>query len=170
MWQSTARLRAAGADASWTAEQNLHITLKFLGEVEDGRLDRIASSTRDVCEKESAFEIRVSGTGAFPDCRRPRVLWAGITEGAGPLLRLQAKVEAALVAPGFEREARPFHAHVTLGRARSPRNVDRLADALASLQDVEFGTSLVAEIVVMRSQLRPGGAVYTPLERFPLKS
>ena len=111
----------------------------------------------------------VAGVGAFPQVRRPRVLWAGVREGAESLHRLQPKLESALSAFGVPSEDRSFHPHLTLGRVRRTERLGGLSAEIQKWRDVDFGPSSVSELVLMRSELRSTGAIHTPLERFPLK-
>jgi 2'-5' RNA ligase len=142
------------------AESNLHVTLKFLGRIEDARVDAIAAALRTVAARSPAFEIDVRGLGAFPTPGRPRVIWARL-EPATPLAQLAGDVDGALDALGFARETRPFAAHVTLGRVRESRRNPKLADALA--RPAECGRLSVRRLSLMRSDLHPRGARYTEL-------
>jgi 2'-5' RNA ligase len=161
------RLRRAQADVSWVREENIHATLKFLGETEEKRLDRIRSALFEVARGSAAFRIRVSGLGSFGG-RVPRVVWVGIQEGAEPLSRLAKDVEAAMARQGFPKEKRGFTAHITLGRVRSARNAESLLAALVQAEAGPFGSVEVNQFELMRSELRPTGSVYTVLAEFPL--
>jgi RNA 2',3'-cyclic 3'-phosphodiesterase len=161
------RLRRAQADVSWVKAANLHITLKFLGETEPKRLERIGSALAEAAGAAPPFALTVAGVGTFGG-RIPRVVWVGVREGAAPLEALAGAVEHGLARLGFPKERRGFTAHFTLGRVRSPRNA---ADLLAVIRDelaAPLGTVPVEEFVLMQSQLDPGGSVYTALEHFPL--
>ena len=96
--------------------EGVHLTLKFLGDVPNNRLDEVARAVSEAVASHRPFDISTGGFGAFPNTRRPLVLWAGIEGDAGPLMRLQADVDAALGALGFATETRPFHPHLTLAR------------------------------------------------------
>jgi RNA 2',3'-cyclic 3'-phosphodiesterase len=159
------RLRPLAQDVAWVARDNLHLTLKFLGGVEPGRLDAVTAALAQVGHSRSPFELGVRDLGAFPSRSRPRVLWAGIDEGAGPAATLAGAVDDALAALGFERETRAFSAHVTLGRVRSRRPDPRLADAL---QGDVYGRQRVEHLSLMRSELSPRGARHTELAALPL--
>jgi RNA 2',3'-cyclic 3'-phosphodiesterase len=109
------------------------------------------------------FEARIRGLGAFPSAGRPRVVWAGVTEGASEMTALARRVDAALAALGFPRDERPFSPHVTLGRVRRPGSNPALTDALAGAAAREFGQIQVPTASLMRSELGPRGARYTEL-------
>jgi 2'-5' RNA ligase len=154
------RLRAVANDVGWVADANLHVTVKFLGQIDEAWVPAVAEALGAVAARVAAFEMAVRGLGAFPSPARPRVVWAGL-EGAEPLAALAGEVDGALAALGIPREARAFAAHVTLGRAREPRRNVALAEALA--RPVEFGRLPVTRLSLMRSELQPGGSRYTEL-------
>lgn len=160
------RLRPLARDLAWVARDNLHLTLTFLGGVETGRLDTLAEALSTAVARRPVFDLTVRGLGAFPSRTRPRVLWAGVDAGADALATLAAGIDDAVESLGFAREARPFSAHVTLGRVREPRPNPRLAEAL-TLDDV-FGRQRVIRVSLMRSELSPRGARYTELAAVPL--
>jgi 2'-5' RNA ligase len=154
------RLRPHATDVAWVAPANLHVTLKFLGQVDEARVPVLVDALRAAAAGHRALDVAVRGLGAFPTPSRPRVLWAGLADAAG-LAPLADAVDAACGALGFPRETRPFAAHVTLGRVREPRRQPQLAEALA--RDTEFGRLRVARVSLMRSELSPRGARYTEL-------
>jgi 2'-5' RNA ligase len=160
------RLRPLAGDVAWVGRDNLHLTLKFLGGVDAARLDAVTAALQDALAARPAFRLTLGGLGAFPSATRPRVLWAGVGEGAGAAVELADRVDGALVPLGFAREMRAFSAHVTLGRVRVPRSDRRLAEALAS--GGAFGGQRVAHASLMRSELSPRGARHTELAPLPL--
>jgi RNA 2',3'-cyclic 3'-phosphodiesterase len=159
------RLRPLARDVAWVGRDNFHLTLKFLGGVEPDRLDAITAALAEVGRSRSAFDLGVRDLGAFPSRSRPRVLWAGVDEGGGAAAALAVAVDDALASLGFEREARAFSAHVTLGRVRSPRPDPRLAEAL---RGDAYGHQRVERLSLVRSELSPRGARYTKLAALPL--
>jgi 2'-5' RNA ligase len=163
------RLRRAQADVSWVRAENIHVTLKFLGETEEKRLDRIRPALLEVARGSVPFRIQVSGLGSFGG-RVPRVVWVGVQEGAEPLSRLAKDVEAAMARLGFPKERRGFSAHITLGRVRSARNAEALLTALAQAETGPLGSVEVNQFELMQSELRPTGSVYTVLDRYPFGS
>jgi RNA 2',3'-cyclic 3'-phosphodiesterase len=152
-------LQAARADVRWIGAGGMHLTLKFLGEIDQARAARVKETLAAVASRFRPFPLRLEGTGAFPDERSPRVLWAGCA--AGPeLAALQREIEAALEAEGFEREARPFTPHLTLGRVKGPGRIDRAMSELSRRREEVFGAMTVGKIVLFESLLRPQGAEY----------
>jgi 2'-5' RNA ligase len=162
------RLRAAEPDLKWVAADTFHITLKFLGPVAQDRLEQTWQSVCEALNGANAFTMRFRGVGAFPNQRRPRVVWVGVTEGAEQLVRLAERVVEACQRHGFEPENRPFQAHLTVGRAREPKPNPALADAMAELVEAELGEVRVDRVLLMKSQLTPRGAIYDVLEEKPL--
>lgn len=165
-----ARLRSEARDVGWVAPDNLHLTLKFLGGVEPGRLPHTEAALSRVAGDARTFDVAVTGLGAFPTPSRPRVVWAGVGEGLAPLAELAARVEDALAPLGFAREPRGYSAHVTLGRVRTPRRDAALAVAIEAAADRAFGEVRVDRISLMRSDLSPKGARYTSLASWPLRA
>lgn len=156
-------LRDAVPGARWTRPEGRHLTLKFLGNVDDERVARISAALRRGVPGHASFEARFEEIGAFPSLRRPRVLWVGIGEGADEMGTVASSVERELEPVGFEAEGRPFAAHLTLARFPRPRVIEELPTV-----EVPGERFTVSEVVLYRSQLHPKGARYTALERFPL--
>ncbi len=158
------RLRWRGPKGvSWARESGLHITFKFLGEIDEARAARVAETMQAAAAAVPVFALRVRGTGAFPPPPRPpRVLWVGTDEPAA-VLDLQARLEAGLEGLGFDRESRPFHPHLTLGRVKSGSAPREAMAELERVKDAEFGEMPVRKITLFRSTLRPDGAVYSVL-------
>src|SRR3970040_1457372 len=125
------RLKATRADVARGKPENLHLTLKFLGQVEETRLEAIAEAVASAARGCGPFRFVLGGLGAFPQPRAARVVWVGVPEGADSLAGLQARLEAELEPLGFPREERPFTAHLTLGRGRGPGRRAQLAGALS---------------------------------------
>jgi 2'-5' RNA ligase len=148
---------------SWVGTDNFHVTLKFLGSVEDQRVEAIAIAVGAAVAGLEAFDIALRGLGAFPTSSRPRVIWTGVGFGAPGLVALAEVVEQSLAPLGFPREARGFSAHITLGRVREPRRDPALTEALAGAANVEFGSARVDRVVLMRSELSPRGARYSEI-------
>jgi 2'-5' RNA ligase len=148
---------------AWVAPGNLHLTLKFLGQVPAERIDAMVGAMTRATVDTRAFGARVCGLGAFPSATRPRVVWAGVMDGAPAMIDLAGRVDRALIPLGFPPESRPFSPHVTLGRVRQPGRNPELATALASAAEREFGRLRVRGASLMRSELSPGGARYTQL-------
>lgn len=153
---------------AWVAPENLHITLKFLGAVEESRLPAVEAGLAEVAALSPAFAFTVHGLGAFPTATRPRVVWAGVAEGEAPMATLAAAVDDALAPVGFPAETRGFSPHVTLGRVREPRRDPGLARALGERAAARYGRTLVERVILMQSDLSPRGARYRELAAWPL--
>ena len=157
------KLKSAGADVSWTRPEGMHLTLKFFGEIEDKRIPKIEKALDAVVDGIPTFTLSVSGMGTFPDMRRPRVIWIGLKEDGGNLLRLQKGVEEDLKKTGFPSEDRRFTPHITLGRIRSNKNTDKLLRLIEEEKVEELGSFDVSEVHLIKSELKPAGAEYTEL-------
>lgn len=153
---------------SWSRPENIHLTLKFLGNITDEQRRQVASILHSTAEAYEAFDVLFDRTGAFPSFRRPRVLWIGCSVRSEPLHRLADHLENELARAGFERENRPFSPHLTLGRVKRA-NVPRTAKYLSELQLTPMRLRC-HDIILMKSDLHPSGARYMPLEVFSLKS
>jgi len=153
-------LRAAGPDVKWVNPESFHITLKFLGDVQRERLEALWPSVEGALDGVPRFRLRLHGVGAFPNPGRPRVIWAAVAEGATELTALAAAVEKACGLHGFAEEERPFRAHLTVGRVRRPAPDARLEAAIAEMRDRDLGEMEAGRVLLMRSDLRPGGPVY----------
>lgn len=162
--EAVAPLRATLPDARWTPVENQHITLKFLGWVPDDRLDDVVEVCTRVTWRHSSAELALIDLGAFPTPRRVRVLWVGIDDPANALRGLAGDLDEELEPHGFEREDRPFTAHLTLARLKTPR---KLPEGLPTLGVGPLGFD-VGELVLYRSHLSPKGPRYEPLRAFPL--
>jgi len=157
-------LRRDGDGVSWVKRENLHYTVRFLGELGEDGTRRAAEAATEAASDHSVFEARLGGLGAFPSARGARVLWVGLAEGAERLVALARSVEAALVRRGFDREGRRFEAHLTLGRARDPHAdwTEPLARGSAAVQSAGVAASFrVDRVVTVHSQLSPRGSLYT---------
>ena len=159
-------LRAVANDVVWVGLDSFHVTVKFLGAVDADQLAALTEALTSAAAACASFQLSIRGLGAFASPARPRVLWAGIDAGAAQTTALATRVDEALETLAFEREARAFSPHVTLGRVRQPHAQPRLAEALAAPRN--FGRVDVAQISLMRSELSPRGARYTELAAAPL--
>ena len=163
------RLRESGAPVSWVRPHNIHLTLKFLGSVPPERLQDVVRGVRRAAVPAPPIPLELTELGCFPNRQAPRIIWAGLKQLPGELEILQQRVEKELVGAGFSPQSRPFSPHFTLGRVRSVRNIRKLLAAIQAerLEPLRFQAN---EIVVMGSQLHPGGALYTPISRIPWNS
>ena len=159
-------LRRHASGVAWVAAENLHVTLKFLGGIDESRVAEIGGALHGAVTI-PAFDVSVQGLGAFPTLARPRVIWAGTAASPG-FVRLAEGIDRALVALGFPEEGRGFTPHVTLGRVREPRRDAPLAAGLEAAATRPFGTLKVERVSLMRSDLSSRGARYTELAAFEL--
>ena len=162
------QLRQAGAPVSWTRPAGMHLTLKFLGNISEALIPRLGETLQPVAARWAPFTVSVVGTGGFPTLQRPRVVWAGIRQGKDALAALAAEVDAAVNTLGFPPETRPYNPHLTLGRVKEPKKLERLITLLQSHDGDYFGEMTAGELILFRSELSPKGARYTPLHRLTL--
>jgi 2'-5' RNA ligase len=156
---------ARSADAvKWVEEENLHVTLIFLGEVDERDVVDVCRGVSKVCAEVEAFPMSIEGVNVFGNPRRPRTIWAGVGRGAAELVALHGALEAALVELGcYRREERPFTPHITLGRVSNQSMTEQLPDALQKQASWVGGECEVAKVLVMSSQLTPRGPIYSVL-------
>ncbi|MCL5057744.1 MAG: RNA 2',3'-cyclic phosphodiesterase [Actinobacteria bacterium] len=164
------RLREAGADAKWVEENNLHVTVKFLGDADPGMVDRITEGASGRLKDLGRFSLEPEGMGFFPGAHSPKVLWVGLGGDVGTLCEAALAVEDAMEGLGFPREGRKFSPHLTLARIRSPRNVERLAGLVhAEAAGINgLGIFDVDSVDLMSSTLTGSGPVYRPIARIKL--
>jgi 2'-5' RNA ligase len=165
------RLRPAPVKVTWTKADNLHYTLKFLGDVPMEKTADICRAVQEAVGPFSPFEMVAAGTGAFPSASHPRTLWLGITEGAEPMELLFQAAERLLEPLGFPREHRRFAAHLTLGRVRSgsPAGFNELAELLRKHADFDAGAMTVDSVTVFSSTLGRDGPKYEVLSRAEMR-
>lgn len=160
------RLREAvpHAQASWSREENIHLTLKFLGEIQIPVVSKLSNAAARAVAEFSPFQITLADTGVFPKQGTPRVLWIGVQDESGKLAELQTRLEEASASEGFAKEERAFHPHLTIARLRKPQGARTLA---AAHEDMRFEpvTVAVAELLVIRSEPSAAGSRYTVVSR-----
>lgn len=161
------KLKKEKERVSWTKPGNIHVTLKFLGDVEENEINAIVEAVERAVGSFNSFILSVKNIGAFPNLRRPRVFWVGIENPPVQLTQIFEKIEDELNQIGFPKETRKFSPHLTIGRVRSPIS-DGFIEKFKK-ETFEGGKVRVEEIVVMKSDLKPTGAVYTPLKKVKLK-
>jgi 2'-5' RNA ligase len=167
-YAATRRLRECHLPVKWVAEDALHLTLKFLGEVADDRAAPIGAALAEAVRAARPFEVTLGGLGVFPDHQRPRVFWLGVE--AHPALELLANdVELAMGALGFESELKPFQPHLTIGRARKDAKPSAFRTLAALTAGLDYASVLRVESVdLMQSMLGPAGPSYRIVCRAPL--
>ena len=162
-----ARLRRCPVRASWVRTDHLHLTLRFLGDIDDDARFAVAEFLRGHLAGSSPFQLHVQGAGAFPNVRRPSVIWAGAGPVTGPLETVQARCEGACRHAGLAPEPKPFHPHITLARIKDRQAPAELAQAIERERAFTAGEFVVRGMSLFRSELTPRGPAYTRLEEFP---
>jgi 2'-5' RNA ligase len=155
---------APASAVRWTPMEQMHLTLRFLGDVSEDVLGPLTDGLRRAADRSEPFALRARGAGCFPNARRPRVIWVGVTGPGDALLCLQRCVVEATASWG-ERDDREFHAHLTLGRIKEGnlREAARLGEAVTGWAEREFGACRVSSVALMRSELSPQGAKHSVL-------
>jgi RNA 2',3'-cyclic 3'-phosphodiesterase len=172
IYNATADLRQALPDGliRWVPAHNVHLTLKFLGDVSPSSLDLIKQMLTTEAAQFPAFDVQVEGLGCYPNVRRPRVLWVGLTAPA-ELASLQRAIEAGAARLGYESEERDFSPHLTIGRVRqnaSSADLHKIRTALEECRVGLLGRAHVDAVHLFKSELRPEGSIYTRLFTAPL--
>lgn len=159
-----ASMRSITKEPRWVRAENLHVTLKFLGEVAEGKVDAVRNALREIrSDKVVALEFR--GSGFFPNEKHPRVFWAGM-EASPNLKTLASDIESAMEKLGIPREKREFSPHLTLARFERPRLPEALRKLITDNQQREFGSLRTNEFHLIQSTLKPAGAEYTTVATF----
>jgi RNA 2',3'-cyclic 3'-phosphodiesterase len=163
-------LRAHSPNSKWVAAENCHITLVFLGQIDDEKLPDVARAVEEATRGHAPLTLRFKGGGGFGGSRKPRVLWVGVEGDVDALAAIQKDVEAALVlAPlGVKPEDRAFKPHITLARARNQGGDAGLLASAEAIRERDFGEARIQEIIVYKSDLSPKGPRYTAMARAPL--
>ena len=156
-------LKKSQADVRWVPPGNIHITLKFFGNLPDAEVPPIIAAARQAASQQAPLSLAVTGAGAFPSIRSPRVVWLGLRGDLLPLSQFFYRLEKAFAPLGYPPEGRAFNPHLTLGRVRSPEGRAQLSRALEKLV-VDWPPFPVGEIILYQSVLSPQGSRYTPLE------
>jgi 2'-5' RNA ligase len=167
------KLKSSSADVKWVEPNNIHLTLKFLGEIEDERLGRINSILENIAENKIPFHASISSIGAFPRISSPRVIWAGIDEGDKETKEIVKILEERIEKLGIPKEDRAFSSHITIGRRRSGLNIDKLSQSLKTLENDFAKRNLgfnVTKITLFNSTLTPKGPIYEVLKEANLKA
>ncbi|MDO9350005.1 MAG: RNA 2',3'-cyclic phosphodiesterase [Deltaproteobacteria bacterium] len=156
-------LKSSRADVRWVSPENIHLTLKFFGTIEESIIESIIKLIEGPVQGTPLFFLKIQGMGAFPGLKNPRVIWMGFQEGKEIIVAIQKQLERELGKIGFPPEDRPFHPHLTLGRMRSNRGKDELVRGMERYREEEFGNFQVEKVVLFKSELRPTGPIYTAL-------
>ena len=161
-----------GRQVRWVDPQGIHLTLKFLGNIPSSRIGELLEAVEESCRDHAPFQLVLTELGMFPNRERPRVLWAGVGGDLDSLASLQEAVEIAMTGAGFQRERRPFRAHLTIGRVRdgaTPKQRRAIGDAVSSTVLPPVEPWRVSTVHLVRSNLTPQGAVYSDLGTMELR-
>ncbi len=163
-------LKRSGLKIRWVRKEGIHLTLKFLGDIDRDSVEKISEAMERATGSFSPFTLWAEGIGVFPNLRRPRVAWVGLSGDIEILRALQRDLESQLSGLGFSKEKRPFKGHLTLGRVKGRLDGIKLQGALEDLGDYRTESFTARSIVLFQSDLRPDGAVYSRVAEVPLKS
>ena len=163
------RLSRDATGVKWVEPDNLHLTLKFFGEISDDDVSKICTAVGDAVSPIRAFDCECVGIGAFPRIEHPRTIWVGLADAQDRMARLQEAIEQSVSDLGFPREKRAFHGHLTLGRVRDSHGMQKLSASLQEQSELSLGTTRVSKVTFFASQLRSPGPTYTPLARLTLR-
>lgn len=161
-------VRASRMDVKWVNVENIHLTIVFLGSVEEEIIHRMAGHIEKTCREYSSFDVRLEGMGLFPDIRRPRVIWLGLGGSIDRMSRFRDDIQEGLEPFGIKKEDRAFKPHITLGRFRNPGNHPGLREITDGYRNISSPVCHVDELVLFKSELRPSGAGYTRLNSWAL--
>ncbi len=162
-----APLRALDRNISWTKAENVHCTLKFLGDTPKPQIEKVATVLHEACMSFAPIDAEIIGSGVFPNEHRARVLWIGIEENSGKLAELAQRIEIECRCLGFPKEERGFTAHLTIGRVKE----GKAANIVKALREQPFPSRQIAfhECTLMKSELHSAGSIYTPLQKFAFR-
>ena len=163
--QSADLRRAANRSVRWVTPENIHLTLKFLGEISPANVELLTRALQTEAAQYTPFDISIGTLGAFPNARRPRVIWVGL-DAPATLSRFQHGIEACTARLGYPPEDKPFSPHLTIGRVRDQVPADEMLALRAALENTPIstlGTFTVGSVQLFKSDLQPGGSIYTRL-------
>jgi RNA 2',3'-cyclic 3'-phosphodiesterase len=166
--RASLEIRTHSLNSKWVAAENCHITLVFLGQIDDEKLPDVARAVEGAAQKHAPLTLRFKGGGGFGGARKPRVLWVGVEGDVDALAAIQKDVEAALVPLGVKPEDRAWRPHITLARARNQGGDAGLSASAEAIRERDFGEARIQEIVVYKSDLSPKGPRYTAVARAAL--
>ncbi len=161
-------MRSHGVKLRWVKPENVHLTLKFLGDVPKDDIEKIQSLMYDSAAACTPISLFAKGIGVFPGIKRPRVVWVGVSGELEALIGLKSRLEEGLEDLGFEKEKRSFKSHLTLGRVKGRVEPKQLGDVIKKYEGFRSETFCAENVVLYQSELKPTGAVYTALARVPL--
>ena len=162
-------LKSLRLKAGWVRPQNIHLTLRFLGNINPADIENIGGAMADAVAECTPFTLTVGGIGFFPGIKRPRIIWVGLGGATAVLLEVQRNLEDRLATVGFPKEKRSFKAHLTLGRIRQAVDPNTLGRAIEYCSDIGRQQFTADRIILFKSDLRPSGAVYSQLKQVDLR-
>lgn len=168
------KLKQSGADVKWVEPKNIHLTLKFLGEIKEEKVDKVKLALEESLKDRSCFYMQLGPLGCFPNTKFPRVIWIGIKEGDIETRQITEYLEEKMAKIGIPKENRPFSSHITIGRVRSGLNIKNLIASLdtltANLSAQVLPGQTVNKIILFKSTLTPKGPIYEPVKEASLKT
>ena len=165
-----AELKKCQADVKWVQPENIHLTLKFLGERDEKKIERIKEILQETVREKAYFVLHLCNIGAFPKIDFPRVIWVGIDKGDKETKALALELEDKIAKLGIPKEDKPFSSHITIARIRSPANRESLVQELKRTPTLEGKEFLVTKITLYKSTLTPKGPIYEVLKEASLKT
>ena len=162
-------LKASVKGIRWTRPEGIHLTLKFFGNISENDIVNISGVVEKKTKDARPVTLNVKRVGAFPNFKRPRVMWIGISGEVEQLFFLQEEIDTGLETIGFQKETRAFRPHLTLGRIKSPREVEGLAKIIEGGEGYTAGSFIAEGLTLFKSDLTPKGAIYTKLAYFPVE-
>jgi 2'-5' RNA ligase len=162
-------LKLSLADVRWVSPEKIHLTLKFLGNMDEATIEPIVQSIEGSIQATLPFHLWVKGIGVFPHLKNPRVIWMGLVDGKEILTSLQSQIETRLEGMGFQPEDRSFRPHLTLGRVKSSKGKEEILKRMEKYKEEEFGDFHVERVILFKSDLRPSGPIYTPLREITFR-
>jgi RNA 2',3'-cyclic 3'-phosphodiesterase len=168
LFRAQEELKKSGADVKWVPVGNIHITLKFFGNITEAQVADLSEAVTALAAGQKPLSLTVKAAGAFPSPKSPRVVWLGVGGDLDLIRNFHRRLDAAFATLGFPPEGRPFAPHLTLGRVKSPSGRAALTRCLVQLPPPDAAPFQVNEVVLFRSNLSPQGATYLPLKVIPL--
>lgn len=162
-------IRSYGFKVRWVRPENIHLTFKFLGNIDKAHAEKVGRAMSESVEGHTPVLLAVKGIGVFPDIKRPRVVWVGVTGQIDLLVKLQKRLDKKLEEIGIPRENRQFKSHLTLGRVKEKVDPEKFIEAMKEFEGFESETFILDRIILFKSELRPAGPVYTKLMSAHLK-
>jgi len=161
-------LKKLDCNVKWIKPENVHLTLKFLGDISADKIKPIALSIENILEKTHSINVEIDSVGAFPNTRNPRIVWTGLKDIDERIKNLALSLEDELEKIGLERGARAFNPHITIGRVKYFKNIKILERGLETYKSFKKHTEIVNNIILYKSTLTNKGPIYEEIEKFPL--